>query len=373
MKKILSAIITIMMLLSFASCGIADKVQNNNNQSHNEVSNNLESNNESSQISNISNGTASLDSNISESTNSNTENNGSNLSSPNNSSSKVESSNQSSVTNSSDSSKPQHTHSFAAATCTNPQKCSCGATKGEPLGHKWTNATCTTPKTCSICKVADGDAIGHNWIEATCKSLKTCFLCKETVGNFAGHKWIDATCTTPKTCSVCKKTEGNVKEHNYQNGKCSYCKIDDIIDIDIDFLKNTTYIAYNVVSDSRLDIYILDYECTENGYNIFTTQWLTFSTDYEYCNGANPINYNGITYYGGEGGLNNFCVIIENTLQTFHDWDDWRANNVKSDATYVMQHDKNLRCIFGDVISAGDGHSATIKLFEVYTGNAFWN
>lgn len=37
-------------------------------------------------------------------------------------------------------------HSFAPATCTEPETCTkCGETQGEALGHSWTEATCTTP------------------------------------------------------------------------------------------------------------------------------------------------------------------------------------------------------------------------------------
>lgn len=35
-----------------------------------------------------------------------------------------------------------HTHSFSSATCTEPKKCSCGATQGAPLGHTFENGVC---------------------------------------------------------------------------------------------------------------------------------------------------------------------------------------------------------------------------------------
>lgn len=38
---------------------------------------------------------------------------------------------------------PSHTHSFSAATCTEPKKCSCGATDGKALGHNFVNRACT--------------------------------------------------------------------------------------------------------------------------------------------------------------------------------------------------------------------------------------
>lgn len=39
--------------------------------------------------------------------------------------------------------EPEHTHSFGNATCTSPKTCSCGATEGSALGHKFKNGKCT--------------------------------------------------------------------------------------------------------------------------------------------------------------------------------------------------------------------------------------
>lgn len=36
-----------------------------------------------------------------------------------------------------------HTHSFSAATCTEPKKCSCGAVEGKALGHNYKDGVCT--------------------------------------------------------------------------------------------------------------------------------------------------------------------------------------------------------------------------------------
>lgn len=43
-----------------------------------------------------------------------------------------------------ESSKPTHTHNFSAATCTEPQKCSCGATQGAALSHNFKDGVCTS-------------------------------------------------------------------------------------------------------------------------------------------------------------------------------------------------------------------------------------
>lgn len=66
-------------------------------------------------------------------------------------------------------SKPTHTHSYSAATCTTPQKCSCGATNGSALSHNWQDATCKAPKTCSVCKTTEGEKVAHIYEGVRCK------------------------------------------------------------------------------------------------------------------------------------------------------------------------------------------------------------
>lgn len=61
-----------------------------------------------------------------------------------------------------------HTHSYSSATCTEPAKCSCGATNGSALGHKWQEATCKAPKTCSVCKITEGSTAAHNYANGKC-------------------------------------------------------------------------------------------------------------------------------------------------------------------------------------------------------------
>ena len=67
-----------------------------------------------------------------------------------------------------------HTHSYSSATCTTPQKCSCGATSGTALGHKWQEATCQAPKTCSACKAMEGETVQHSF-----DSSGKCVWCKQ--------------------------------------------------------------------------------------------------------------------------------------------------------------------------------------------------
>lgn len=46
-------------------------------------------------------------------------------------------------TNTQNPTTPSHTHSFSAATCTEPKKCSCGAVEGTALGHNYKDGICT--------------------------------------------------------------------------------------------------------------------------------------------------------------------------------------------------------------------------------------
>ena len=56
-------------------------------------------------------------------------------------------------------------HVVTPATCTEPETCSCGFTKGEALGHDYADATCTAPKTCKNgCGSTEGEALGHNLV-----------------------------------------------------------------------------------------------------------------------------------------------------------------------------------------------------------------
>ena len=55
-----------------------------------------------------------------------------------------------------------HIHSYSGATCTESAKCSCGATEGSALGHKWKEATCQAPKTCTVCNETEGNTVDHS-------------------------------------------------------------------------------------------------------------------------------------------------------------------------------------------------------------------
>ena len=123
---------------------------------------------------------------------------------------------------------PEHTHTWAEATCTSPATCTeCGETLGSEKGHAWIGATCTSPVTCTTCGETSGEANGHAWISATCTTPMTCSVCYATSGSANGHSWTAATCTTPMTCSVCYTTNGSANGHSFSGGICIICNITD--------------------------------------------------------------------------------------------------------------------------------------------------
>ena len=97
-------------------------------------------------------------------------------------------------------------HEWAAATCTEPQKCvKCGATQGAPLEHSYKAATCTEPAVCTRCGQTTGQALGHSFTQPTCAAHGKCTRCRveNTADKLLDHDYAPATCTTPETCRVC--------------------------------------------------------------------------------------------------------------------------------------------------------------------------
>ena len=90
--------------------------------------------------------------------------------------------------------KEEHIHSYSDATCTEPKKCSCGATTGKALGHKF-----NLKGVCTRCGLVDLDKAKHK------------------------HVFSDATCTEPKKCS-CGATTGKALGHEFDStGRCARC------------------------------------------------------------------------------------------------------------------------------------------------------
>ena len=107
-------------------------------------------------------------------------------------------------------------HQWSEATCTAPQICSlCGERQGKLLPHDLVDATCTEPKTCTMCHQYWGEALGHKWSAMSCTVARTCKTCQAIESEAPGHDYADATCELPKTCRLCSATEGEKLGHNY--------------------------------------------------------------------------------------------------------------------------------------------------------------
>ena len=72
-----------------------------------------------------------------------------------------------------------HKHSYSAATCTEPKKCSCGATEGKALGHKYSNGTCT------VCGAKDPNFVSYTSVKNKTGSWKTQFLVGKELYNIS--------------------------------------------------------------------------------------------------------------------------------------------------------------------------------------------
>jgi len=76
-------------------------------------------------------------------------------------------------------------HTWAEASCAAPKTCTvCAATEGSALEHTWAEATCTAPKTCTVCAATEGEALPHTLVlQEMTDTVRTdsCSVCGETV------------------------------------------------------------------------------------------------------------------------------------------------------------------------------------------------
>ena len=104
----------------------------------------------------------------------------------------------------------------AAATCTEPQKCTvCNAVIAAAKGHTpGEPATCTTPQKCLVCYEVLSAAKGHTPAgEATCTEPQKCLVCGEVLSAAKGHVEGEAIVEVEPT----RKKEGS------RVTKCSVC------------------------------------------------------------------------------------------------------------------------------------------------------
>ena len=154
-----------------------------------------------------------------------------------------------------------------AASCTQSglivNECTlCGEKTTEEIpatGHRLTDPTCLKAKTCAICGVTDGNALGHSYENGKCtrcgakmptqelpadcihdwsiqQTAPGCtaagsivYSCTKCGHQFSetipanGHRFTDATCTDPQLCTVCNATQGSSLGHSFKDGACGRC------------------------------------------------------------------------------------------------------------------------------------------------------
>ena len=247
MKKVMSLLLAVMIALSLSACGNKDNSSDLSNDNSQTTSTEIQTN--TSDEAGGSGGTnepnSSDASNYTDNSNNFNSSNGSGDSSnnsyssdTNNSNTANSSSNSNNTNSSNNSTTTTHTHKFSNATCTEPAKCSCGATKGSALSHSYNDATCTKPKTCTKCGSTSGNALGHkevidNAVSATCTKSglsegKHCSVCNTVIVAQeiipATHQYTDATCTEPQKCKLCGSTYGTHNGHDFsRSNSCSSC------------------------------------------------------------------------------------------------------------------------------------------------------
>ena len=76
-------------------------------------------------------------------------------------------------------------HKWKEATCHFPKTCTvCKITDGEKVAeHNWIPADCENPERCTICGDIKGMALGHKWKDATYDAPQTCEVCFSTIGS----------------------------------------------------------------------------------------------------------------------------------------------------------------------------------------------
>lgn len=130
-------------------------------------------------------------------------------------------------------------HTYAAATCTEPSKCTkCGEIQGESLGHDYRAATCIEGSKCNRCGQIDGSALGHTTDFGICTRCNT-FQGKDIAeqiitninngnsemnsGNRNSEKLFNATTYDQMYSIMCTSTDDYESAVSYYNKAINLC------------------------------------------------------------------------------------------------------------------------------------------------------
>lgn len=110
---------------------------------------------------------------------------------------------------------------FADEACTTPT--TPDAMLINALGHDYNDATCTAPKTCQRegCDKTLGKPKDHSWLEPTCTDPYVCENCGATDGDPLGHKYVNACATTCTRCNDERPQPDHVDEN--KDYLCDVC------------------------------------------------------------------------------------------------------------------------------------------------------
>ena len=99
------------------------------------------------------------------------------------------------------------------------------ASCGPECSHIYLNPTCTEPKTCMLCGATEGEPAGHRGGTATCLEKAVCIVCNEEYGELGPHKPVadDGDCQTPVACARCDGEAIPAAEHTFTHACDTKC------------------------------------------------------------------------------------------------------------------------------------------------------
>lgn len=234
-----------------------------------------------------------------------------------------------------------HKHEFAPATCTEPAKCSCGETHGDPLGHSFTEPTCTEAAKCTVCGQAGDAAYGHEYISgtATYQHGDLCARCEEYDTNVLTPimEQNGLTCETDinkvysytaKTTSEDKPTTGSAMISNYtctDSSKEGYkhLSFDVTILFEDETIKKEGKIVFNY---NNLDYY----SNIKVGLKSYPVQWndeivqIDLQSTYGQDVWSTDGSYSVTDHWEGDipAGYDGVCLVFLNTCLTYSNFTD---------------------------------------------------
>ena len=205
-----------------------------------------------------------------------------------------------------------HTHSYSAATCTQPGTCSCGATNGEALGHSYTS------------KITEPTCLAKGYVTYICSFCGNTY--KDNYKDMA-HNYHNYVCTS---CGIVDKTHAfeYITIWIYQNGN------DNGNDISVDYTSGGKY-HFSLSWNPTYNLTSISLAFDANGETFVS---LIDLKNYEYCTiledtvaegKIDPTTFtknSSITateYRGDHTSKNSFLEVAQISIRDLLDWFDW--------------------------------------------------